>query len=68
MHDNDMLAASGKHLTELDNEALAAIAGGFGPLSRIIGEVVTMLWDCVKEGLDDVISAAGEGYDDAQAS
>jgi hypothetical protein len=68
MHANHRLAASGEHLTELDDEALAAIAGGFGPLSRILGEIASTVWDCLKEGLDDVISAAGEGYEDARAS
>jgi hypothetical protein len=62
------LAASGEQLTQLDDEALATIVGGEGPLARILGEIGRLLWSCVKDGLDDVISAAQEGYEDAQAS
>lgn len=68
MLDNDTLASSGEQLTQLDDDALAAIVGGLGPLSRILTEIGSLLWDCVKTGLDEVISAAGEGYDDARAS
>ena len=68
MLDKYTLAASGEQLTQLDDDALAAIVGGDGPWTRILTEVLQVLWDCVKDGLDDVISAAGEGYADAQAS
>jgi len=68
MLDNDPLASPGEQLTELDDQALAAIVGGLVPWSRILGEMVQVLWDCVKTGLDDVIDAAQEGYGDAQAS
>jgi hypothetical protein len=68
MLDNDTLASSGEQLTELDDHALAAIVGGLGPFSRILGELAKVLWDCVSAGLDDVIDAAQEGYGDAQAS
>jgi hypothetical protein len=67
MLDNYTVAASGEQLAQLDDDALAAIAGGFGiPWGTIVGEVVSLLWDCVKEGLDDVIEAAEEGYADAR--
>jgi hypothetical protein len=62
------LAASGEQLTHLDDAALAAIVGGEGPLSRILTEIAKVIWNCVKDGLDDVISAAEDGYQDAQAS
>jgi hypothetical protein len=68
MLDKYTLASSGEQLTQLDDAALAAIVGGDGPWSRIFAELVQVLWDCVKTGLDDVISAAEEGYADAQAS
>jgi hypothetical protein len=68
MLDKYTLASSGKQLTQLDDAALAAIVGGDGPWGRIFAELVQVLWDCVKTGLDDVISAAEEGYADAQAS
>lgn len=60
------LAASGEQLIQLDDDALGAIVGGEGPLGRILGELISVLWDCVKDGLDDVIDAAKEGYSDAQ--
>jgi hypothetical protein len=67
MLDKYTLASSGE-LTQLDDAALAAIVGGEGPWGKILGEFIQLLWDCVKTGLDDVISAAEEGYADAQAS
>jgi hypothetical protein len=66
MLEYNALAASGEQLTALDDDALATIVGGEGPLSRIVSELVTILWDCVRDGLDDVIDAAKEGYGDAQ--
>lgn len=66
MLEYNALATSGEQLTALDDEALAAIVGGEGPLSRILSELVSVLWDCVKDGLDDVIDAAKEGYSDAR--
>jgi hypothetical protein len=61
------LADSSEQLTSLDDDALATIVGGFGiPWGKIVGEIIEVLVDCVKEGLDDVISAAGEGYADAR--
>jgi hypothetical protein len=68
MLDNDTLAPSGEQLTELDDHALAAVVGGLGPASRIFGEIVRVLWDCVITGLVDVIDAAQVGFGDAQAS
>jgi hypothetical protein len=68
MLDTYTLASSDEQLTPLDADALATIVGGEGPWSKIVGELVKLLWDCVKTGLDDVISAAEEGYADAQAS
>lgn len=68
MLDKYTLAASGEQLTQLDDDALAAIVGGDGPWSKVLGEFLGILWDCVKTGLDDVISAAEEGYGDARES
>lgn len=68
MFDKYALASSGEQLTPLDDDALAAVVGGEIPWGKIIGEVVDLLWECLKSGLDDVISAAGEGYGDARAS
>jgi bacteriocin-like protein len=66
MHQNDTLAARGEQLIELDEKALAAIVGGDGPIRKFLEAVGSLLWDCVSEGLDDVIDAAKEGYADAQ--
>lgn len=65
---NDTLASSGEQLTQLDDDALAAIVGGLGPVSWFLKEVGKVLLDCLEGGLDAVISAAEEGYDDARAS
>ena len=67
MHEYDTLAAPGEQLMELDEDVLSAIAGGDGPLSKIAQGIFTLLWDCIKTGLDDVIDAAEEGYADARA-
>ena len=66
MLNDHALADSGGQMTQLDDDALAGIVGGLGPWGRIIGEVVEVLWECVKDGIDDVIDAAKEGYGDAR--
>ena len=66
MYENYTLAASGEHLIELDDKALSAIVGGDGPIRRFLEAVGSLVWDCLSEGLDDVIDAAKEGYADAQ--
>ena len=68
MINDSTLAASGEQLTQLDENALATIVGGEIPWGRIVGEGISILWECVKAGLDDVISAAEDGYSDARAS
>ena len=60
-------APLGGHVTQLDDDALASVVGG-GPLATFLREVGTLLWVCVKEGLDDVIAAAEEGYQDARTT
>jgi hypothetical protein len=64
MHIEQMLAPHGGQMTVLDDEQLTDIVGGLGPLSRVFAEFVSILWDCVKTGIDDVIDAAQEGYED----
>jgi hypothetical protein len=59
------LVPMGDNVTPLDDETLAAIVGG-GPLGTILREAVSVLWNCVKDGLDEVISAAEEGFADAR--
>ena len=67
LYDN-ALAGRGGQLIPLDDETLATISGGDGPLITIITEFGRLLWECVKTGIDDVIAGAEEGYADAQAS
>jgi hypothetical protein len=64
MHNEPALAPVSAHMPVLGTEELTEIAGGLGPLGRIFGEFVSILWDCVKTGIDDVIDAAKEGYED----
>ena len=65
MHQTYTLAGRGEHTIELDDNALSAI-GGEGPLGTALRELGSILWECIKTGIDDVIAAAEEGYADAQ--
>lgn len=67
LYDN-ALARQGGQLIPLDDEALATISGGDGPLITALREIGTLLWNCIKTGIDDVIAGAEEGYADAQES
>jgi hypothetical protein len=64
MHNERALAAIGGQMIPLDEEQLAEIVGGLGPFGKILTEFATIFWDCLKTGIDDVIDAAKEGYDD----
>jgi hypothetical protein len=61
-----MLAANGEQITVLDDQALASIAGGDGIRDWFLKKVGELLFDCIAGGLDDLISAAEEGYADAR--
>jgi hypothetical protein len=65
MHQNYTLAGPGEHTIELDDNTLSAI-GGEGPLSTALRELGSIIWQCIKTGIDDVIAGAEEGYADAQ--
>ena len=67
LYDN-ALAGRGGQLTPLNDEALATISGGDGPLLTFVKEVGKLFWECIKTGIDDVIAGAEEGYADAQES
>lgn len=67
LYDN-ALASQGGQPIPIDDETLATISGGDGPLIRIVTEFGKLLWECVKTGIDDVIAGAEEGYADAQQS
>jgi hypothetical protein len=66
MLDNYTLAAPGEQRTQLDDNTLATIVGGFGiPWEKLFQGATIALWECLQEGLDNFISAAEEGYADA---
>jgi hypothetical protein len=65
MLDTSVLVTSGEHITMLDEEALASIVGGDWK-TWIANKVGTLLTDCIFGGLDDLIDAAKEGYEDAR--
>ena len=60
------LAGSGEHITTLDDETLASVVGGDGWKEWVAKQVVTFVVDCVLNGLDTLIDAAEEGYEDAR--
>ena len=64
MLNDQALAQSGGQMIQLNDDQLAGIVGGLGPLGRILGELGSVLWECVRTGIDDVIDAAKEGYED----
>jgi hypothetical protein len=66
MLDIRMLAANGEQIAVLDDQALASIAGGDGFRDWLLKKFGELLFDCIAGGLDDLISAAEEGYADAR--
>jgi hypothetical protein len=66
MLETSALTFDDEQMTPLDNEALAAIVGGEGPLSWLLKKVGELVFDCIAGGLDDLISAAKEGYEDGR--
>jgi hypothetical protein len=66
MLDTVALTFDREHITPLDEELLAGVAGGEGPLSWIADKVGALLFDCIAGGLDDLIAAAKEGYQDGR--
>ena len=65
MLDTSVLATSGEPITMLDEEALASIVGGDWK-TWLADKVGKLLTDCIFGGLDDLIDAAQEGYEDAR--
>lgn len=66
MLDNAMLTFYGEQITPLDDETLASVNGGEGPRDWFLKKVGELLFDCLAGSLDDIISAAKEGYEDAR--
>jgi hypothetical protein len=66
MLDIHTLAADGGHIALLDEKALASIAGGDGIKEWLAKKIGELLFDCIAGSLDTIISAAEEGYADAQ--
>lgn len=67
LYDN-ALAGRGGQPIPLDDETLATITGGDGPVITVVKEIARLFWECIKTGIDDVIAGAEEGYADAQES
>ena len=65
MLDTGALATSGERITTLDEEALASIVGGDWK-SWLANKVGTILVDCIGGGLDELIDAMQEGYEEAR--
>lgn len=66
MLNSHALAVGGGQIALLQDETLASITGGDGPGSWLLKKIGEMLFDCIAGGLDDLISAAEEGYEDAR--
>lgn len=66
MRDTQLLAVDGGQITVLDELTLATIGGGDGFKDWLIKKVGELLFDCIAGGLDDLITAAEEGYADAR--
>ena len=65
MLDTKVLATSGERITMLDEEALASIVGGDWK-SWVANKIGTILADCIGGGLDELIDAMQEGYEEAR--
>lgn len=66
MLDTQGLALDGGRITVLDEQTLASIGGGDGWKEWLAKKVGELLFDCIAGGLDDLIAAAEEGYEDAR--
>jgi hypothetical protein len=66
MLDSETLTFDREQMTPLDDAALASIAGGDGPKEWVLKKLIDLLVDCFTGSLDDIISAAKEGYEDAR--
>ena len=60
------LAAAGEHMITLDDDALASVVGGDGWKEWLAKKIGELVFDCIAGGLDDLIDAAQEGYEDAR--
>ena len=66
MLDTIALAGSGGHITTLDEETLASIVGGEDWKTWLLKKAAEVVVDCVFGGLDDLIDAIQEGYEDGR--
>lgn len=60
------LTFENERLIPLDDAALASIAGGDGPGDWILKKLIDVVVDCLTGSIDEIISAAKEGYEDAR--
>lgn len=66
MLDTMTLAIDSEHIALLDEQALAAVSGGEGIKDWLAKQIGGLLFDCIADSLDTIISAAQEGYEDAR--
>lgn len=66
MLDTIALAGSGEHITTLDEATLASIVGGDDWKTWLLKEAAKVFVDCISGGLDNLIDAIQDGYEDAR--
>jgi len=66
MLDTMTIAIDSEHVALLDEQALTAVAGGEGVKDWLAKQIGGLLFDCIADSLDAIISAAQEGYEDAR--
>ena len=66
MFDTRTHAVAGAQIVPLDDQTLASIVGGDGPIEWFFKKVGELVFECITGNLDEVISAAKDGYTDAR--
>ena len=66
MLNNVALALDREQIIPLDDEALAGIVGGDGPLEWFLKKVGDLFFECITGDLDNLIDAIAEGYEDGR--
>jgi hypothetical protein len=66
MLDTMTVPVDSEHLVLLDEQALATVSGGEGIKDWLAKQIGGLLFDCIGDSLDTIISAAQEGYEDAR--
>jgi hypothetical protein len=66
MLDTMTVPVASEHLVLLDEQALTTVSGGEGIKDWLAKQIGGLLFDCIGDSLDTIISAAQEGYEDAR--